>query len=142
MAAKTKRAQNKLVRDFIYKRSLETTKKKTFVNRINYEKLLPLKKRLFPMEFCKSKPRFKPTPYEKPVTRSQGQRSIGSNYANKENQSTSPSNQPKVIFTFNKSFDWTNEWFNIINCIINSCTIFWGENYVIDYDLCTAHNVE
>lgn len=105
MAAKTKRAQNKLVRDFIYKRSLETTKKKTFVNRINYEKLLPLKKRLFPIEFCKSKPRFKPTPYEKPVTRSQGQRSIGSNYANKENQSTSPSNQPKVIFTFNKSFD-------------------------------------
>lgn len=92
MAAKMKRTRNKFVRDIIYKRALDTTKKKTFLNRINYEKSLPLKKRLFPIEFRNSKPRFKLTPYEKPVTRSQGRRTIGSNCANKENLSSSSDN--------------------------------------------------
>lgn len=104
MAAKLIRAQNKCVRDTIYQRELNANKKKTFINRINHEKSLPLKKRLFPTEIRSSKPRFRPTPYEKPVTRSQGRRSIGSNCANKENQSTSP-DSIKVTLQFQFQFN-------------------------------------
>lgn len=94
MAPKIKRSKNAGFRDFPYRRPTgEECKKKIFLNRINFEKCLPLKKRLFPIEFGKLKPRFKPTPYEKPITRSQGRRSIGSNSSNKENQTISPENE-------------------------------------------------
>lgn len=52
---------------------------------MNYEKLLPFKKRLFSIEFKITKQRFKPMPYEKPVTRSQQRRCSTLISINKEN---------------------------------------------------------
>lgn len=70
--------------DPIYQRPIgQIGKKKTFLYRINFEKSLPPKKRMFPTDLVFDKPRFMPTPYEKPVTRSQGRRG---NSSNKENQ--------------------------------------------------------
>lgn len=70
-----------------YRRTDKINKSKTFLTRINYEKLLPFKKRLFSIEFKVSKQRcFQPVPYEKPVTRSQQRRSSTLNFTDKENR--------------------------------------------------------
>lgn len=94
-------------RECAYLRALpnDDHKKKIFVSRINFEKCLPFKKRLFQIELQQEKSRFRPTPYEKPVTRSQGRRSVGmhSNSANKENKEIS-TNDGKVRHTQFYSF--------------------------------------
>lgn len=103
MAPKVKRSKNTPEdREMPYQRLAgQVCKKKTFLNRINFEKCLPLKKRLFPIEFAcfqLEKPRFKPTPYEKPVTRSQGRRSVVENSSNKENQAVQSTANAKVNY--------------------------------------------
>lgn len=90
MAPRMKRSRNDIGRGFQYRRADDESKKKTFLHRINFEKCLPFKKRMFPMEVRRQKPHFKPTPYEKPVTRSQGRRSVTPNLANKENHDDAP----------------------------------------------------
>lgn len=93
MAPRTKYTQDLICHNYLYRRLCDDSKKKTFFNRLNFEKSLPLKKRLFPNEFRITKPRFKPMPYEKPVTRSQRRRSTTPNSANKENQTISSDNE-------------------------------------------------
>lgn len=93
MAPRNKDTKDMICRNYLYRRLCDATKKKTFFNRETFEKSLPLKKRLFPIEFRITKPRFKPTPYEKPVTRSQKRRSTTPNSANKENQTVSTDNE-------------------------------------------------
>lgn len=78
-----------------YRRATNIHKSKTFLTRINYEKLLPFKKRLFSIEFKMTKQRFQPMPYEKPVTRSQ-QRQCSTLDPNKENHNILTENS-KVI---------------------------------------------
>lgn len=78
-----------------YRRADNINKSKTFLTRVNYEKLLPFKKRLFSIEFKITKQRFQPMPYEKPVTRSQQRRCSTLNSSNKENQNILSDN-PKV----------------------------------------------
>lgn len=101
MAPKIKPQLDSFGSDYLYKRmNGDTNKKRLFCNRINYEKTLPLKKRLIPIEFRITKPRFKPMPYEKPITRSQQKQSSPSNTVNKENQTHSSDNQKVYLVYF------------------------------------------
>lgn len=100
MAPRMKRSKSDNGRAFLYRRTDDESKKKTFLNRINFEKCLPFKKRMFPIEVQNKKTHFKPTPYEKPVTRSQGRRSVTPKLNNKENHVDS-SNVEKVTQLLN-----------------------------------------
>lgn len=99
MAPRIKRSAN--VSEALDRLTNQLLKKRTFINRIKYEKCLPLKKRMFPVEFLKvvARPVFKPTPYEKPITRSRGRRSIESNKASDDDKSNK---ENKVILTDNE----------------------------------------
>lgn len=110
MAPRVKRSRGDSGRDFLYRRVDDDSKKKTFLHRINFEKCLPFKKRMFPMVVQRKKPHFKPTPYEKPVTRSQGRCSATPTLANKENHEDTPNVEKvtQLLYLFNH-FQWEDD---------------------------------
>lgn len=111
MAPKVKnKKQNAHSHDCHYQRSNNINKPKTFLTRMNYEKSLPFKKRLFLIEFNIKKQHFKPMPYEKPVTRSQQRRSSKLNANDKENHDDS-FNDSKVKLC--DKFTFENTYINI-----------------------------